>query len=141
MSLRVIDLLVSGLDVPFTPGCDDLHIGCESLYGKLETNLVVSFTGTAVADCVCAFSLCYLNDPLCDNGTCKGGSEEVIALVLCSCLKRRENEVLYELLLKILDVKLGRTGLYRLLLESVKLGSLTDVSRNGDNLTVIVIFL
>ena len=44
---RVVDLLVTALDVPLTPGSDDGHIGAEGLQGQLETHLVVALAGAA----------------------------------------------------------------------------------------------
>ena len=57
MCLAVCDLIFTGLHVPFviSPGSDDLYIRSKCLDRKLETDLVVSFSGSAVADRNCAF--------------------------------------------------------------------------------------
>ena len=55
VGLGVIDLFLSGLDVPLTPGGDDGHVGCETLDGQFETDLVVALAGGAVGNGIRAF--------------------------------------------------------------------------------------
>ena len=62
----VFYLLLTGFDVPDTPGSDYLHIGCESFYRKLETHLVVALACAAVADGVRALGFGYFNESLRD---------------------------------------------------------------------------
>src|SRR5699024_11955008 len=47
VSLGVVDLLVTALDVPLTPGSDDGHVGGQGLEGQLKTDLVVALAGAA----------------------------------------------------------------------------------------------
>ena len=141
LSLSVLDFLLTGLELPSSPRSDDLHVGSVSLDGKLKTNLVVALAGAAVADSVSALSLGDLYDSLGDNGTCEGGAEKVLALVNSASLDGGEYIFFNEFLVEILDVELGSACSDSLLLETVELGTLTDVARNGDNLTVVVIFL
>ena len=127
MSLGIFDFFLTALYVPLTPGCDDRHIGCESLYRKLKTNLVVAFARAAVADSVCALGLGYLNESLRDYRTGKRGAEQIVALVYGAGFKCREDVVLDELFFEILNIELGSAGLESLLLESVELRALADV--------------
>ena len=53
VSLGVVDLLVTALDVPLTPGSNDGHIGAQGLEGQLKTHLIVALAGAAVADGIC----------------------------------------------------------------------------------------
>ncbi len=55
MRLGILDLFLTGLDIPNTPRSDDGHIGREVLDRQLKTNLIVALAGTAVADRVGAF--------------------------------------------------------------------------------------
>ena len=50
MSLAVFDLRFTGVHVPLiaSPGSDDLDIGGQSLDAQLETDLVVTLTGSTV---------------------------------------------------------------------------------------------
>ena len=62
--LAVFDLIFTGLHGPYishTPWSDDLEIRSQSLDAQLKTDLVVSFTGSAVADGSSAFFSCNLN--------------------------------------------------------------------------------
>lgn len=106
MLLSIFNLIFTGLEIPDTPGSDDLHIRCKSLYCKLETNLVITLTCAAVADCICALSLCNFNNPLCDCGTCKGCTEKIISLVNSACPYCGINVILNKLLVEIFNVEL-----------------------------------
>ena len=66
--LAVCDLILAGLHCPLvvSPCSDNLEIRSESLDGKLKTDLVVSFSGSAVADGGSAFFSCDLNQLLAD---------------------------------------------------------------------------
>ena len=141
MSLCIVDLFVTALDVPDPPRSDDLHLGSECLDSKLETNLIVALARAAVADSVSAFLYSDLCNSLCNDRTCKGSTEHILALVNSTCLNGRIYIISDEFFCKIFDVKLGSTCLDSLLFKSVKLGSLTNVARNSDNFAVIVVFL
>ena len=140
VSLSVFDLLLTGLDVPDSPGSDDLHFRSQSLDCQLKTYLVVALAGAAVADSVSAFLACDLNDTLCNRRTCEGSTEQ-IALVLCACLQGREDEVVDELVLDILNVELGSACLLCSLLQADDLGILTNVTCNADNLAAGIILV
>ena len=55
--LAVFDLGLAGIHCPLvvSPCSDNLKIRSERLDCKLEANLVISFSGSAVADCGSAF--------------------------------------------------------------------------------------
>ena len=72
VSLAVLDLVFTGLHGPnvgHSPGSDDLQIGSQSLDTQLETDLVVTLTGSAVADGGSAFLAGYFYQSLGDGGT------------------------------------------------------------------------
>ena len=94
-----------------------------------------------MADRVCALCFCDLNDPLCDNRTRKGGAEQIFALINSACLDGGEHIFLNEFLVQIFDVQLGSAGCDRLFLQTVKLGALTDVAGNRDDLAAVIVFL
>ena len=60
VSLAVFDFRFTGIHGPLviSPSSDNLDIGSKSLDTKLETNLVVTLTGSTVADCGSAFFSC-----------------------------------------------------------------------------------
>ena len=74
----VVDLFVTALDVPLTPGSDDGHIGSKVLNGKLETNLIVALAGASVTDSVGAFLQSDLHKALGDAGAGVGSAEKII---------------------------------------------------------------
>ena len=106
MSLCVVNLLVTALDVPFSPWSDDSHFRCESLDSKLESYLIVALSCAAVADSVSAFLESDLSDTLCDDRTSKGSTEHISVLIDSSCLNCRINIVLNELFLEVSDDEL-----------------------------------
>ena len=61
-------------EFPETPRSDNIHLRSKCLDSQFETNLIVSFTGTAVADSVCALFLRNFNDSLSDNRTSEGST-------------------------------------------------------------------
>ena len=140
MGLGIVDLLVTALDGPLTPGGDDLHLGGEALDGQLEPDLVVALAGAAVADGVGALLLGDIHQALGDDGTGKGGAQQIV-LVLGTHHHRGDDHVVHHLVGQVLNVQLGGTGLDGLLLQTVQLAALAHVGGDGDDLGVIVVLL
>ena len=138
VSLGVVDLLVTALDVPLTPGSDDGHIGAQGLEGQLKTHLIIALAGAAVADGVCAFLDGDVGQSLCDAGTCEAGAQQVV-LILCAELQGGEDVVFDEVLLQVEDVQLGSAGSLSLLFQTVQLSTLTHVAGDSDDFAVVVI--
>ena len=138
--LSVGDLLFPGLDAPLTPGGDDGHVGDEVLESQLEPDLVVALAGAAVADGVRALGYRDLREPLGDDRPRQRGAEHVV-LIHRAGLDSGDDEVVHELVRQVLDIELGRSGLYRLLLQALELVGLADVAGDGDDLAVIIVFL
>ena len=136
----VLYLLLAGLDAPLTPGSDDRHIRCKVLNGKLEAYLVVALTRAAVADGIRALLLCDIDKCLRDARTCMAGTEQIL-LVYRARLHGRNDVVVNIVVGKIEDIELGGTGLECLLLQTVKLVCLTDVTRDRDDLAIVVVLL
>ena len=93
-----------------------------------------------MADGVCALGERDLDDALCDHGTGEGGTEKVIALVDRAGFHGGEYVILNEFLVEVLNIELGCACLYRFFLKTVKLGTLTYVAGNGDDLAVVIVF-
>ena len=140
VGLGVIDLLLTGLDVPLTPRGDDLHIGGKTLDGQLETDLIVTLAGGAVGDGVSALGLGDLRQLLADDGTGKGGAQQV-GLILGVHLQAGDDHVVHHLVHQIGHDQLAGAGLERLLLQTLQLIGLTHVAGHGDDLGVIVVLL
>ena len=140
VSLGVIDLLVTALDVPLTPRSNDGHIGAQGLEGQLKTHLIVALTGAAVADGICAFLDGDIRQSLGDAGTCKAGAQQVV-LVLCAELQGGEDVVLHKVLLQVQHVQLGSAGSLGLFFQTIQLRALSHVTGDSDDLAVVVVFL
>ena len=138
MCFRILDLLLTAVQLPETPRSDNVHLRCKCMNSQFETNLIVALAGAAVADRVSAFLQRDINNTLCDDRTSERGTQQVL-LVGCARLHGRDDVVINEVLGQILDVQLGRAGLERLLLQTVQLGALTDVAGNRDNLTAVML--
>ena len=93
MSFCVIDFFLTALDVPFSPGSDDGHIGAEVLEGQLEANLIVALTGTAVADGICALGLGDFHQSLGNDGTGKSSTHQVL-FINCTGLNGRNDYII-----------------------------------------------
>ena len=140
VSLGVVDLLLTGLDVPLTPRGDDLHIGSETLDGQLETDLIVALAGSAVGDGVSALGLGDLRQLLADDGTGKGGAQQ-IGLILGVHLQAGDDDVVHHLVHQIGHDQLAGAGLDGLLLQTLQLVGLTHIAGHGDDLRVVVVLL
>ena len=138
VSLGVVDLLVTALDVPLTPRSNDGHIGAQGLEGQLKTHLIIALAGAAVADGICTFLDGDIRQSLGDAGTCKAGAQQVV-LVLCAELQGGEDVVLDEVLLQVEDVQLGSAGSLSLLFQTVQLSTLTHVAGDSDDFAVVVV--
>ena len=138
MRLGILDLFLTGLDVPDTPRSDDGHVGSEVLDRQLETNLIVALAGTAVADRVGAFLESDLDKTLRDAGTRGRGTQQVF-LIDSARLHGGDDEIVDILLGLVEDIELGRAGFERLFLQTLELVVLTDVAGYRDDLAVIVV--
>ena len=140
MRLGVVDLFLSGLDGPLSPGSDDLHAGRQGLDRQFEADLVVALAGAAVADGVGALFQGDLGQLNADQGTGKGGTHEII-LILGAGLDGGEDVILHKLTGQVQHVQLGGAGLDGLFLQPFQLVGLAHVAGDGDDLGIIVVFL
>ena len=140
MGFGEVDLLVPGLDVPLPPGGDDLHVRGKPLDGQLKPNLIVALAGRAVADGVRALGQRDFRQLLADNGTGKGGAQQV-SLILGVHFQGGDDDFVHHLVHQIGDDQLTGTGGDGLGFQSFQLVGLTDVAGYGDDLGVVVVFL
>ena len=136
--LGVLDLLLTGFDIPFSPRRDDRHIRSEMFDRQLKTHLIVALAGASVADRVRAFFERYVHKALCDAGSRGRGAQQIV--FVDSARLHGGDDIFIDIFLgQIQHIELGRAGLDRLFLESVELIVLTDIARNRDDLAVIVV--
>ena len=106
MRLRIVDFFITGLNIPDSPRCNNLHIRAECLNGQLEANLIVALAGAAVADRICALFHGNLSNSLCDNRSCKGCAEQILALIDSARLDGREHIIVDKFIGEILNIEL-----------------------------------
>ena len=109
MCLAVVDLILAGFhgpDIGHTPWCDDADIRGQRLDAKLETDLVVAFAGSAVADSRSAFFSGNLHQSLCHARTGHGCTQQVLVFINCICLYARYNIIITEIINNIFNIKL-----------------------------------
>ena len=140
MGFGEVDLLVPGLDVPLPPRGDDLHVRGKPLDGQLKPNLIVALAGRAVADGVRALGQSNFRQLLADNGTGKGGAQQV-SLILGVHFQGGDDDLVHHLVHQIGDDQLACAGGDGLGFQSFQLVGLTDVAGYGDDLGVVVVFL
>ena len=138
--LCIVDLFLSGLDVPLAPRRDDLHIRGEALDRQLKPDLIVALAGRAVRDGVRALGEGDLGQLLADDRSCKGRAQQV-GLILGVHLHRRNDDLVDHLVDQIGDDQLACAGLEGLFFESIQLVALADVCGHRDDLRIVVVFL
>ena len=137
----VLDLSRTGIEIPLAPWGDDLEVRCECLHGQLETYLIVALARRSVRDCIRTLTLGNIDECLCDHGTRKRCTEQILSLVDGSRLERRPNILLEELLREIDDVHLRRAGGKCLVMHGIEFLPLPDICTDSDDLAVVIVFL
>ena len=137
--LGIVHSLLTGLNIPLTPGSDDLQVGSQCLYGRLKTNLVVALAGSTVSDSHSTLLAGDLHQTACDQRTGKGSTQQVFALIHRTGLHGRVNIISDELITQILDIQLGCAGLDSFLFQRGKLLALPNVSAHGNYVKAIVL--
>ena len=105
----VVDLVLAGLEGPeigHTPRSDDLQVRSQSLDAELEADLVVSFSGCAVADCAGFFLPGDLHQLFRDQRTRHACAQEVFVFIDSTCLDAGHDVFLGKFIVHVKDVKL-----------------------------------
>ena len=123
-----------------SPRSDDFKIGSKSLYCKLKTNLVVSFSCCTVADSCCAFLTSDFNKSFCDDGSCHWCTEKIFSFVNSVSLYTRENSVCNKFFCKILKIKLACTCFKCSFFKTFCFWALSYVCTYGNNFSIVVVF-
>ena len=80
-SPSVLQRVLTGLQVPLTPGSDHSQIWCERGEGQFEPNLIVPLSGAPMRKRICSDLERYLHHPTRDDGTGHGGTQKVLTTV------------------------------------------------------------
>ena len=105
----VVDLVLAGLEGPeigHAPRSDDLQVRSQGLDAELEADLVVSFSGGAVADGAGLFLPGDLHQLFRDQRTRHAGAQEVLVFIDSTCLDAGHDVFLGKFIVHVKDVKL-----------------------------------
>ncbi len=142
MRPAVVDLILAGLHRPFiiSPGSDDSEVRGKRFDAELEADLVVAFSGGAVADRGGAFFSCDVNQLLCDQRPGHRGAEQVFILVDSACKNARHDVIVAEFVDDVHNMEAGSAAGDGALTETVEFFFLAAVDAAADDV-VVVIFL
>ena len=107
MLLTVFNLIFTGLECPnicHSPRSDDLQVRCQCFDGQLKTDLVISLSGSAVADSGSPFFSRDLNKFFCDHGTSHGSPKQVLMLINGTGLYTRHNVVITKFINNVFNI-------------------------------------
>ena len=119
------------------PRGDDFDVGFDGVSGQFETNLIVAFSGRAVADGLCALFENDIHHALGDQRAGNRGAEQIGTFVDGVGLHDREDIVLGELLFDVVDNAFHRAVFERLLFKTVEFLFLPDIRAVADHFGII----
>jgi len=139
MLLGIGHQLFAGHQVPLAPRRDDLDARLQRIGAELETHLVVTLAGRTVTDGVGTGFIDDIDQALGDQRPGNRGTEQVFAFIDGIGTEHREDEVADEFFAHVVDVDVLRldAGLQRLGAGRLKLFTLTEVGREGDNFALV----
>src|SRR5258708_6442460 len=136
--LRVGNGIFAGIDVPFAPRSDDLHVWRDRFVGQFKSHLIVALAGAAVRQAVGAELQRNFRLALGDDGTRHGSAEEIGVFVDGAGAESRPNVIAHKFLAKILDVRGRSAGGKRFLARGFQVFLLADVTDYGDDFATVV---
>ena len=140
VGLGIVNCLLTGLNIPLTPGSDDLQIGGQSLYSGLEANLVITFAGGAVGDSNRTLFAGNFYQTAGDQRTGKGSTQQIFTLINSAGLHGGVNVIGYKLITQVLNIQLYGAGFDGLLFQGGQLLALANVSAHSNNIVAVILF-
>jgi len=143
LALAVFDFIFTGLELPdvgHAPRSDDADVRSQGLDAELETDLVISLAGCAVADRGRVFLAGNFDQLLGDGRTCHRRAEEIFIFIDSTCFDARHDVVFREVVGDVFNIKLGGTGELGAFLKTVQLASLAAVHAAADDVVVEILF-
>ena len=107
MFLAVLNLVITGLHGPYishSPRSDDLQVRSQSFDCQLKTDLVITFTGSTVADCNSIFFTCNLYQTFCNCRTGHRSSQKIFIFVYGMCLNARYDVIVGKIIYDIFNI-------------------------------------
>src|SRR5262245_40261266 len=116
----VRDRITPGLDIPFSPGRDDLQLRRECFVCELETYLIVAFTRASMRHGVRFLLYCNFDLPFCEKRPGDRCPQQIPAFVHRSGSDERPEVLSYEFVPKVLNVALGCATADRLFFQPLE---------------------
>ena len=135
MLFAKFNFIFPGLHGPYighTPGSDNFQIGGEGFDGKFKTDLIVSFSRSAVADSGGIFLPGNFHQTFCDTGASHGSSQQIFVFVYGACLYTRHNIIVAKFIDDIFNVEFGSSGKFCSLVQSIQFCALSAVDAAAD---------
>ena len=129
-----------GSDSPLPPRRNDFQVRRKCLVSELKSDLVITFSGTAVGNGISTFFERDFNLALCQKRPCDRSSKQIFSFVHRAGFDQRPEIVGYELVTQIFDIALGSAGPDRLFFQHMEFIVLTDVAGHSDDFAPIVFF-
>ncbi len=142
MSLAVFDFRFTGIHGPLviSPCGDNFQIRSKGFDSQLKTDLIISLTGSAVADGGSAFFAGNFNQLLGDEGPCHGGSQQILVLIYGMCFYTGHYIFVTEFIDNVQDIKLGSAAEFSSLFQAVQFFRLPAVDADTNDLIIKVFF-
>ena len=142
MCLAVFNFGFTGIHCPFitSPSCNNFQIRGKCFDTEFETNLVISFSGSTMADSSSAFFSCNFNKTFCNNRTSHRSTKKVFVLIYGMSLYTRNYIFITELIDNILNVKFGCTTELSSFFQTVQFFTLSTINADTDNFIIKILF-
>ena len=137
MLVGIGEQLFAGIEIPFAPGGDDVHLRPQGVCAQFEANLIIALAGRTVRDTVGAGLARDIDQSLGDQRPRNRCAQQVLALVDGIGAKHREDEITHELFAQVIDVDFLDAELLGLGPDMIKFLALTDIGRKGHDLAVV----
>ena len=106
---------------------------------QFESDLIVAFAGTAMADGISTFLMGNLCQCLGDDRSCVACAEQIL-FILGIRLETRHDVIIDIFICQIHNIQLGSTCLLGFFFQTVKFRSLSDIAGYGNDFTVVIVF-
>src|SRR5262249_39045879 len=110
--LRVSNSILTGTDIPLTPGSNNLEIRCKSLVSQFEAHLIVAFSCAAMRQGVRTFCKSNLNLALGKQWPGDSSTQQVLTFVHGAGLHERPQIIGDEFTAQVFNKAFGCTALY-----------------------------
>ncbi len=139
--LTVFDLGLTGIHSPFVapPGSDDLQVRSQRLDTKLKTDLIVSFSCSAVADRRSALFAGDLYETFCNDRTCHRSSQKIFIFIYSMSLYTGNNILVTELVGYIFYVELGSSTEFSAFFQSVQFLFLSTIHTDTNDFIIKIL--